>query len=491
MGQGAKIQIILRNGQGYLGDVPGDLMEKIQKATRFKPVGYQYSPQYKRFVGSGDQRRRVWDGWVNLAKHQKFPAGLLERITTILEKNKIEYAVIQDEEREYPEISVDTTGLESRYYQDAAVEKALLYRRGVIRAPTGSGKTAMIARVIEGHALWAVVIVPTIDLLNQTREFLGEHLIGPDAERIGQLGDGVVDPQPVTVATVRTMAKALSVSYESYEFGEYDDSDDTKVRPADLREWIEKLGTMIVDEAHILGAQAIFDVATKLPTKNKYGFSASPWRDDGADLMIEGATGPVRFRIGTKELVENGYLVPPMIRVIDTEGMWIPAAWKKNEYQKAYTKEIVENPVRNGMIALEANKLDVPTLILVKQVKHGKILEKIVDDSKFLSGKASGQERVEVYDQMKSGELKVIIATTIADLGLDLPICGALILAGGGKSSTRHLQRIGRVARPYPGKKAALVIDFDDTSVHKWFRNHAAARRKIEKEEWGDSALWI
>jgi superfamily II DNA or RNA helicase len=180
-----------------------------------------------------------------------------------------------------------------------------------------------------------------------------------------------------------------------------------------------------------------------------------------------------------------------MIKVIDTKGKWIPAAWGKQEYQQAYKKEIVENPVRNGIIADEAMQLNVPTLILVKQVNHGKILEDMIPGSYFLSGKASGDERMRVYEQMKAGELRVIIATTIADLGLDLPICEALILAGGGKSSTRHLQRIGRVARPYPGKKAALVIDFDDTHVHKWFKNHAKARRKIEHAEWDKSAIWI
>ena len=97
--------------------------------------------------------------------------------------------------------------------------------------------------------------------------------------------------------------------------------------------------------------------------------------------------------------------------------------------------------------------------------------------------------RQQAYADLQSGELKLIVATTIADLGLDLPVLRSLVLAALGKSSVRHLQRIGRAVRPAPGKSAAMIVDFDDGHVHGWFKRHEAARRKIEKAEWGTSAL--
>lgn len=483
------VQVTVRDGQGYLLGVPGPVMDKIKHATRFRPAGFQYSPKFNRFVGSGDQRKRAWDGYVNLVKHSKFPGGLLGRIVTILEANGIEPKIVMDEEREFPEIRMDLSGVDRRDYQDEAVESVLMARRGVLRAPTGAGKTAIEVRVIYGHRRRAVIVVPTIDLMLQTKRFLEEHLEVEGG--IGQLGDGVVDPREVTIATVRTMAKVMSVAYESYEYGEYDDKDETAVNPGELRAWVNGIATLIVDEAHILGAQVIYDIATKLSAPNKYGFSASPWRDDGADLMIEGATGPMLYRIGTKELVDGGWLVPPVIEVADTKGLWVPGAWGPKEFQKAYKEEIVENPIRNQLVADKTVALGVPTLILVKQINHGRMLEHLIPDSLFLSGQAGSGEREEAYDDMRQNRLKRIIATTIADMGLDLPICQGLVLAGGGKSSTRHLQRIGRVARPYEGKDCALVVDFDDTHVHRWFRGHAKARRKIEHAEWGDTAIWI
>lgn len=482
-------QVTVHDGQGYLLGVPGPVMDKIKHATRFRPAGFQYSPKYQRWVGSGDQRKRAWDGYVNLVKHSKFPGGLVERVVTILEANGVEPKIIMDDPREFPEIRMSLSDIDRRDYQDEAVESVLMSRRGVLRAPTGAGKTAIEVRVIYGHRRRAVIVVPTIDLMIQTKTFLEEHL---DVEGgIGQLGDKVVDPREVTVATVRTMAKVMSVAYESYEYGEYDDKDETTVNPTKLRAWVEGIATLIVDEAHILGAQVIYEIATKLKAPNKYGFSASPWRDDGADLMIEGATGPMLYRIGTKELVDGGWLVPPVIEVADTKGLWRPGAWGSKEFQRAYKEEIVENPVRNELVARKAVGLEVPTLVLVKQVNHGRMLEAQIPESLFLSGQATGEERREAYDDMRRGSLRRIIATSIADMGLDLPICQGLVLAGGGKSSTRHLQRIGRVARPYPGKDHADVVDFDDTHVHRWFQGHAKARRKIEHAEWGQSAIWI
>lgn len=524
------VVITLRDGQGYLTGLPPEVVEPLTLATSFRPAGYQYTTLFKRGKS---------DGRVKLFKHSKFPAGLVTTITNVLKAHEVEYvldaeAVIDTK----PDIALRAVGIEQRDYQDDAVEAALLNPRGVIQAPTGAGKTAIGARVIAARGKHALVVVPTIDLLYQYKRFLIEHLnevvggeIGECQASIGQMGDGVVDPQPITVATVRTAAKAFNVAYEKYEYGEYDDKDDTEVHPSELREWIDRIGTLIVDEAHILGAQTIYDLATKLPAPNKYGFSASPWRDDGADLMIEAATGKKIYVIKTKVLVEQGYLVPPVIEVVDTSDWWIPAAWGQtcprcgaqrppagplgpakdcdacggmkvnwqSEFTPAYKHEIVDNALRNmqiaelvmGNVQMAGGPLWGPTLVLVKQVKHGKTLEALIHDSVFLSGKDKGEERVRVYDQLRSGEVNTVIATTIADLGLDLPILRNLVLAGGGKSSTRHLQRIGRVARPYPGKSFARVIDFDDGHVHRWFRDQAKARRKIEKAEWGEAAIWL
>ncbi len=517
------VQITIREGQGYINGLPDEVIEPLTLATSFKPAGYQFTKAFQ---------KGHTDGRVKLLKSSKFPAGLVGRVVKVLQKHDVPYRLtVERNEQVKPHLELELVDVDLWQHQIDAIERGILNPRGVIRAPTGGGKTVMIAGLIVALRRHTLVIEPTIDLMYQAIAALERHIMDLSTDDdptggagwgrclIGQLGDGIVNPQPITVATVRTAAAALQVAFESYEFGEYDDRDPTKVTPSQLREWRDQIGTLIVDEAHILGAQTVFDIATKLPAPNKFGFSASPWRDDGADLMIEGATGPVIYEIPVKTLVDQGILVPPIIEVVDTKGWWTPAAWGsvcshcsklrwmtakgpaakctcgctrwKSEFTDAYRVEIVENVIRNAMIAEKVRTLTGPSLILVKQKKHGRALESLIEGSEFLSGANVGQERADAFQRIRDGKLQHIICTTIADMGLDIPILQNLILAGGGKSSTRHLQRIGRVVRSYPGKTHARVVDFDDGHVHRWFRNHAAARRKIEHAEWKESALWV
>lgn len=98
-----------------------------------------------------------------------------------------------------------------------------------------------------------------------------------------------------------------------------------------------------------------------------------------------------------------------------------------------------------------------------------------------MHGKVSKKKRKQILDDVKAGETRVLIATSLADQGLDVPIASALILAGGGKSSTKALQRIGRVLRPYEGKTKAFVHDLVDQ--HSSLIRHYRERLRIYRME--------
>ena len=72
-------------------------------------------------------------------------------------------------------------------------------------------------------------------------------------------------------------------------------------------------------------------------------------------------------------------------------------------------------------------------------------------------------------------------AIILFDEGIDCKPLDTIILAGSGKSATRALQRIGRILRPYPGKKDAIAIDFMDHA--KYMLAHSKKRRKMYKSE--------
>ena len=99
----------------------------------------------------------------------------------------------------------------------------------------------------------------------------------------------------------------------------------------------------------------------------------------------------------------------------------------------------------------------------------------------FRSGSVEIEEREKIFDQVRNGQIKVLIGSTIADTGLSISNLSTLILAGGGKSSIKAFQRIGRVLRLSPGKTKATVYDFiDHTPILK---RHSEMRMELYKLE--------
>ena len=85
-------------------------------------------------------------------------------------------------------------------------------------------------------------------------------------------------------------------------------------------------------------------------------------------------------------------------------------------------------------------------------------------------------------------KIDCVLASKIFDIGVDIPSLAGLVIACGGKSTVKALQRVGRVIRKYPGKKFAVVIDFYDQATY--LDNHSKTRYKIYKSEDGFDVSW-
>ena len=110
-----------------------------------------------------------------------------------------------------------------------------------------------------------------------------------------------------------------------------------------------------------------------------------------------------------------------------------------------------------------------------------------ISSVEFLSGKDNALRRAAVIKGVKEGFVKILIGSTIADEGLDIPNLDVLILLNGGKSSTRAFQRIGRVLRLYKNpetgeeKERAIVFDFQDYTP--MLRRHSRRREQLYRTE--------
>lgn len=251
--------------------------------------------------------------------------------------------------------------------------------------------------------------------------------------------------------------------------------------------------------------------------KNAYyriGVSATPWRDAGDDLLIEAILNKRKPEnsINASKLIELGYLVPPTIYFVP-----IKESFKGKNYHQVYSNAIVNNTIRNETIIKIACKMrqtrDAKILILIQRVEHGEIIQKMlfekikqetfsmtvkdpkngkdtlvrVKNIEFLSGQDDPVRRKAVIEAVKQQKCQILIGSTIADEGLDISCLDTLILAGGGRSSTRAFQRIGRVIRlfkdPLTGKKKTRAIVFDFQDATPMLRRHSRVREKLYRTE--------
>jgi superfamily II DNA or RNA helicase len=264
-----------------------------------------------------------------------------------------------------------------------------------------------------------------------------------------------------------------------------------QTRRIEVERMLASVEVVIMDEVQHVAARTCLAVMDRCSSARwRIGLSATDWRDDGADMLIEGAVGPRVVNVSMSDLVSWGYLVRPRISTFtlaEPPGGW--AYQGEQSWLAVYRYFYVENGAFHQQVAdinerwLGQNRT---VLTLVTSVKHGQTLERVHHErglpAVFLSGISSTKKRAQVLDDVRAGRLRHLIATSIADEGLDLPCLDALVLAGGGKSSTRALQRIGRVLRPGPGKTEGLVADFVCPD-HQWLIEQYRKRRAIYEAE--------
>ena len=448
-------------------------IDKIDDELSFPVLGHQYSPKF--IDGSWDGKKHLFD-----KRDFSFPTGLLDKVMSIIKKDGVNYQIIDKRTSSKPSLSFKKLNIDLRDYQIEAVEAALKANRGVLEMASGSGKTTVAAMMIYELGRPTFFFVHTKDLLYQAKSYFEEHL----RRKIGQVGDGIINIQPITVATIQTAIKAFGGVYAKEDEEEEDEEDVTDIttKKEDIKNAINNCEVVFFDECHHIPAETCYTVSMQTHNAGyRFGLSATPYRSDRQDMLIEAALGKKFFSANASYLIKKGHLVMPEIRFIE-----IPynKKTKKQDYQVIYNESIVENDKRNKVIVKEAQKLNKDgksVLILVSQVKHGKILKQMFDKARFVHGNDSAAVRRKALKDLEKKHLMTLIATTLADEGLDVPTLNAVILAGGGKSETKALQRIGRALRTAPGKDKGHIIDFMDQAPY--IKEHSEKRLEIYKTE--------
>ena len=462
-----------------------EIVHHLSSVLSYWVLGHEYTKAFKK--GWWDNKAQKWQHWDGkrhlLTEKLRFHTGLLEKVITVLKNSGVPLEITDNRKIVPFNDPIPTKNIETRPYQERVLETALREQGGIVQAATGSGKSIMIAQLIAKTNIKTMVYVTGIDLLYQMHEMFEKVL----KMKVGIIGDGQADIKRVNICTVWTASAALGKKYVPFDDEDYSRKEGWKSDNKNkIIKAIKEAELAVFDECHMLATDTLQLINnTSFAARYKYGFSGTPWRDDGADLLLESVCGKKIIEITASELIHDKYLVEPTIHFLE-----VPKMEKlSDKYPSIYKEYIVDNEVRNNMIIKAAIKLvdaGRKVLILVKNIRHGEILLEQLEAkylTYFLKGDVESDERNRIRKEFIDGNIQIITASVIFDQGIDLPILDALILAGSGKSSGRALQRLGRVIRPFPGKKDAIVVDFIDNA--KYLLSHTAERIKIYRTEAG------
>jgi superfamily II DNA or RNA helicase len=333
-----------------------------------------------------------------------------------------------------------------------------------------------------------IFLVPSIDLLEQTHDTLSSCLNAP----IGLIGDGNSDIQDISVMTMQTAIQSLHSQDKKFdpEAYKYDEDDEwgNALEPSKaemVKKYIKEANGLYFDEAHHAATKTCEEIMRAAKKAYwRFGGSATPYREDGADLMIQALFGRKLVNITPSYLIDRGFLVRPNIFNVKMDGHFGDFF----TYGKIYKHWIVENDPLNKLVATTMKYLEnagVSTLTLVQRYEHGERLQALLPGVPFIRGDMKRKDRKKVILDLKEGRIKSCIATTLADEGLDVKRLGAVLIPGGGKSITRVYQRVGRVLRPFEEdgvkKNHAVAVLFQHDA--KFLKDHGNKVRRLMEDE--------
>jgi superfamily II DNA or RNA helicase len=402
--------------------------------------------------------------WDERVKRWRAPAIAYRQAVTELTRGKIAF---KDEARRYYEFQFQTDlNVEPRPYQQEAIAAWQGEgKRGVVILPTGAGKTFVAQMAIEMIGRSTLVVVPTLDLMNQWYDLL----VSSFQAEIGLIGGGYFEQGAIVVTTYAS----------AFRF---------------MERMGNQFGLLVCDECHHLPSSGYRYVAEMAIAPFRLGLTATPERADGGEALLEELLGPIVYRLEAQHLAGE-YLA-------DYEAVRLTVELSSHERERykqerdIYRRFISEQRINMGSVEgwqkfvmlsarSEAGRRAMQAYRESKRIALGtdaklETLKKLLQrhrreraliftaenemvyriSEQFLipaiTHETPIKERSAWLAAFNQGEVMALATSRVLNEGVNIPDASIAIVLSGSGSTREHIQRLGRILRKRPGKEAIL-----------------------------------
>lgn len=313
---------------------------------------------------------------------------------------------------------------------------------GVISLPCGTGKTIVGLDIMHRIQNTTLIIVTGVTACRQWREEILDKTDIPP-EDIGEYNGLNKEIKPITIATYKILTYRKNKESPFIHFEIF---------------FRKNWGLIIYDEVHLLPAP-IIKLTSEIQSMRRLGLTATLIREDGLEKDVFCLIGPKKFDMPWRELEEKKFIAEAYcydIRIPLDES-------HREDYiissDKIKFRIASENILKYDMVKKIIEKLKGKNILII-----GQYLSQLDEMQKrtgytIITGKTPQSERDIIYKKFKSGEIKTLIVSKVANLAVDLPDANVLIqISGTFGSRQEEAQRLGRVLRPKKGENKSYFF---------------------------------
>lgn len=390
------------------------------------------------------------------------PRGLLDELETRFKHSGISYST-DDRTNPGSRIKVEFTG-QLYSEQQLAVDNLLKYKNGILQAATAFGKTVVGSYIISKLKVNALIIVHNEEIANNwfndfnrflcVDEPLPEYRTASGRIRHRKAVYGFLSSKKNTLTSIIDVVMVQSLG-----------------SLGNIKSLVKNYGLVIVDECHHSAAASFYDALSQVNARYFYGFSATPFRNDGLDRKLFYLFGPVRFRYTAIDKISSLGIPHYVI------SHFIPFTYyAKADNLNQITEELLKDKRRNEIIVSDIKDAVMnhrTPIVITKRLEHARLLfdrlRGAADNIILLTGALSSQEKRNAIKRLHSipnDESLILIATgQYVGEGFNYPRLDTLFMTAPISSKNNVEQYAGRLNRDYKGKEDVIIFDYVDNQV--------------------------